>query len=263
MLQIHTIPAFQDNYFWLFHEQASTDAFVVDPGDSPPVLNALHDRGLNLAGIIITHHHADHIGGVDELLQHFDVPVFGPANSSISQITVPLAQDDRVTLAGYEFSVLEVPGHTLDHIAYFADLPSTETQAPILFCGDTLFAGGCGRVFEGTTSMMYSSLSRLAALPAQTRVYCAHEYTLANLEFALAVEPDNGILQRRIERDIQKREQKQPTVPSTLELELQTNPFLRCDQASVVKAAHQQTKTDDLCEPAQVFAVIRHWKDNF
>jgi len=257
MLTVTPIEAFSDNYIWCLQEESGSEAFVVDPGDGQAVLNALEGRGLELAGVLITHHHFDHTGGLDTLLAHKQVPVYGPHNPAIGQVTQRLAQGDRITVLGTEFEVIECPGHTLDHIAF----ASTDEQQ-LLFCGDTLFAGGCGRLFEGDAATMYESLGRLAALPANTRVYCAHEYTLANLRFAAAVEPRNEELQARIRRDRESRDQNIPTVPSTLALELATNPFLRSSEPAV--AGHMEERDAiDPTDPVAVFAAVRGWKDNF
>ncbi|MEP5763132.1 MAG: hydroxyacylglutathione hydrolase [Halieaceae bacterium] len=262
MLDVTPIPAFSDNYIWCLNDPADKAAVVVDPGDGRAVLEALAARGLELAGIMITHHHFDHTGGIDTLLAESDVPVYGPHNPTIQQVSQRFGQGDAVTILGVEFSVLEVPGHTLDHIAFYSAGEQSQGRQPILFCGDTLFAGGCGRLFEGDAPMMHASLAQLAALPATTRVYCAHEYTLANLAFAVAVEPANEELLRRIERDSQSREQALPTVPSSLELELATNPFLRCGDAAVA-AQMQQRDGINGDDPVAVFAAVRAWKDNF
>ncbi len=259
MLDVTPIPAFSDNYIWCLHHSGHTDAVVVDPGDAAPVLAALESRGLQLAGVIITHHHFDHTGGLDDLLAQHQVPVWGPANPAIPQISERLGEGDRVDILGIEWRVLEVPGHTLDHIAFYADDTGAE---PCLFCGDTLFAGGCGRVFEGNPAMMLGSLEKLAALPAATRVFCAHEYTMANLAFAAAVEPGNESLQARIAHDQGLRDRDVPTVPSTVGLERDTNPFLRCAQPAVAEkmVAEQRSASKD---PVSVFAAVRGWKDNF
>ncbi len=260
MLKLHPVPAFSDNYIWLLHDEAG-EALVVDPGDSSPVVSRLDAEGLRLAAILITHHHLDHTGGVDGLRARYgEVPVLGPAVSPFSDVTVALGAGDRVTLLGRTADVLAVPGHTLDHIAFF--LPGHQDEDPILFCGDTLFAGGCGRVFEGDPVMMHASLATLAELPAATRVCCAHEYTLSNLRFALAVEPDNAELRARQARDTALREQGKPTVPSSIALESATNPFLRCTLPAVRSAAARRAARE-LADPADVFAVVRAWKDDF
>ncbi|OUS10288.1 hydroxyacylglutathione hydrolase [Gammaproteobacteria bacterium 54_18_T64] len=258
-LIIHTIPAFQDNYLWLFHLSGERAAFVVDPGDALPVLKCLEQHDLELAGILITHHHPDHTGGIKALLTQYDVPVYGPDSANIPQITQQLGEGDNITLAGTNFSVLEIPGHTLDHIAYHA---APNGGNPLVFCGDTLFSAGCGRLFEGSPQQMYQSLQKLAALPDATQIYCAHEYTLSNLAFATAVEPDSQALKEKIVADTQKREQGLPTIPTTLGIERETNPFLRCHLPPVAQAATQHGARQ-LQSPIEVLQEIRLWKDNF
>lgn len=256
-MKVITIPAFSDNYLWLFHADNSDQAFVVDPGDAKPVIAALDQHGLTLAGILITHHHPDHTAGIDALLALNPVPVYGPGGGSVPQVDHPVSAGQAVHLAeGIAFEVLEVPGHTLDHVAYF----SAASEA--LFCGDTLFAGGCGRLFEGTSSQMHQSLQQLASLPANTQVYCAHEYTLANLAFAQAVEPDNSTLTERVTKETQTREKGQPTIPTSIGIELATNPFLRCGEASV-KTAAENHSGQNLNSDAEVLAAVRAWKDSF
>lgn len=257
MLNIRPIEAFSDNYIWLITGPADNRAFVVDPGDAAVVEEALAANGLELAGILITHHHFDHVGGLAELKAAHQPVVYGPHNPAIEGIDQRLAAGDRVDVLGQSFEVMEVPGHTLDHIAYFAG-----GDAPLLFCGDTLFAGGCGRLFEGTPEMMHRSLQSLMALPAATRVYCAHEYTLANLDFARAVEPDNDALARRMADARASRERGEATVPSTLALEQATNPFVRCDTRELQDALRNQQRLADPA-PEAVFATVRAWKDNF
>ncbi len=257
MLDIRPVAAFDDNYIWLFTAPGGSAACVVDPGDAAPVEAALDAAGLDLAAVLITHHHFDHVGGLARLRERYGPVVYGPANPAIEGIDRRLGAGDHIEVLGAGFSVMEVPGHTLDHIAYFhADEP------PVLFCGDTLFAGGCGRLFEGTPAVMHASLQSLAALPRNTRVYCAHEYTLANLRFARAVEPDNAVLAQRQQWAQQARDSDTPTVPSTLADELATNPFLRCDQASVREGLRQQDRLHGEA-PEAVFASVREWKDVF
>ena len=258
MLSVTPIEAFADNYIWCLQRGTDRGVFVVDPGDGAPVLKALQARRLELAGILITHHHYDHTGGLEQLLAQRQVPVYGPRNPAIARLTVRLAAGDRIEVLGRTLEVLEVPGHTLDHIAYFS-----AGEPPLLFCGDTLFAGGCGRLFEGDPPVMHRSLSALAALPASTLVYCAHEYTLANLAFALAVEPDNAALNTRRAEDQARRQRNLPTVPSELGLELATNPFLRCRQAAVCAAAQARDSGVETDDPVAVFAALRRWKDQF
>lgn len=252
-LSIEPIPAFSDNYIWLIHDQAGR-AFVVDPGDAQPVLDTLAQRHLTLVGILITHHHPDHVGGVAALKAATHCRVYGPQNPHITSIDQRLSDGDRVDVLGQTLEVIEVPGHTLDHIAYHGD--------ELLFCGDTLFAGGCGRVFEGTFPMMRASLAKLRALPDATRVYCAHEYTLSNLRFALAAEPGNTALRERIEHCEALRAAGTPTVPSTLGQELATNPFMRWDVPAIsTQLAEAQTLSDR--SPDAVFTALRQWKDSF
>jgi hydroxyacylglutathione hydrolase len=264
MIKVHTLPAFNDNYLWLFHLEGSSDAYVVDPGDANVVIEALRDLSLDLSGILITHHHGDHTGGIGALLEHKAVPVFGPDSANIPQITQTFRQGEILELApNLKFDVLEVPGHTLDHIAWFCNTQAlSHPQAPLLFCGDTLFAGGCGRLFEGSPSQMLNSLSKLAALPSDTAVHCAHEYTLANLAFAQVADPENKALKARSEEAKALRQAGKPTVPSALSQELNTNPFLRCARPELLRSARNfKASTGD--QAAEVFASIREWKDSF
>jgi hydroxyacylglutathione hydrolase len=262
MLNIEPIPAFNDNYIWLVTRPGDPHAFVVDPGDAAVVDAALAARQLQLAGILLTHHHFDHVGGVIQLRAAHDPVVYGPANPAIEGVDVHVAAGDQVEVLGETFEILEVPGHTLDHIAYFTRGDAVTGKGPLLFCGDTLFAAGCGRLFEGTPAMMYASLQSLVALPPETRVYCAHEYTLANLAFARAVEPENAELAERLRQAEATRERDEPTVPSTVSLELATNPFVRCQQPALLDSLRRQGKLEGT-EPVDVFATVRGWKDNF
>ena len=259
MDRVLAVPAFRDNYIWLLSGALDSDrgqpVAIVDPGDAHPVLQALEKLGLNPVAIIITHHHSDHIGGVRELHGHFPIPVYGPAQEAIPDITHPLREGDRVEIPGLPaFDVLEVPGHTAGHIAY--------AGKQSLFCGDTLFAGGCGRLFEGTAAQLYSSLQKLTLLGDDTWIYCAHEYTLNNLEFAQAVEPDNSVLQSRIQQTRKLRQEGKATVPSQLGMEILTNPFLRCHLPAVVAAAEHHAG-HSLSPGPETFAVLRHWKDHW
>lgn len=256
MIDLFAIRAFSDNYIWALVDTDSARALVVDPGDHAPVQSALRDRGLSLAGILVTHHHPDHTGGIRPLLAQSSVPVWGPAAERIPGRTEALAEGDPVCPAGFdlEFQVLECPGHTAGHIAYYG--------AGMLFCGDTLFAGGCGRLFEGTPEQMARSLGRFAALPADTGVYCAHEYTQANLTFAAAVEPDNDAVAERLEAVRRARADDRITLPSTIGEELATNPFLRTDSETVQRRAAGHAG-QSLKDPVAVFAAVRAWKDRF
>lgn len=260
MLSIEPIHAFSDNFIWLLTRPGSRDCAIVDPGDAAPVRVALRERDLRLHTILVTHHHFDHVGGIAELLELSPERVIGPHNPAIDNLGQRVAAGDRVEVLGLEFEVLEVPGHTLDHIAYFH--PGAGDQPPLLFCGDTLFAGGCGRVFEGTHPQMYQSLKKLAALPGETAVYCAHEYTLANLRFARAAEPDNQALAQRESEVAAMRQRQQPSVPSALATELATNPFLRCEEQALVNSLRRQGKWQG-DGPDAVFAALRSWKDEF
>lgn len=258
-LAVLTVPAFKDNYLWLIHD--GVHAAAVDPGDGQPIIDALRANGLTLTAILLTHHHADHIGGVPQLLKEYDVPVYGPRNDGIKAVTHPLGEGDRVQVPGLalELSVLDVPGHTLGHIAYVRETPG----AHWLFCGDTLFGAGCGRLFEGTPEQMAASLAKLAALPDDTLVYCAHEYTLSNLRFAEAVEPGNRALRMRIEADSKARGTKLPTVPSTIAAEKATNPFLRAGEPGIVDSLVAAGRLQPGATPVAAFAALREWKNVF
>lgn len=256
--QIHPLPAFRDNYIWTVFNSDGRNACVVDPGDAVPVIEFLTARRLQLSDILITHHHMDHTGGLPELIEKYRPRVFGPAG--IPGIGKRLAEDDRIEVFGIDFDVFEVPGHTLDHIAYFHD--GSGHDKPILFCGDTLFAAGCGRLFEGTPAQMLDSLRKLMALPPETAVYCTHEYTLANLAFAAAADPVNPELQLRMKNEQDKRDIGKPTLPSTIGLELATNPFLRCGQPDLAASARRRLGRP-AADETEVFATIRQWKDQF
>lgn len=258
-LTVLTVPAFKDNYLWLIHD--GVHAAAVDPGDAEPILAALQAHGLTLTAILLTHHHADHIGGVMRLLEHSNVPVFGPRNDAIATVGHPLGEGDRVKVPGLalELAVLDVPGHTKGHIAYVRQDPG----AHWLFCGDTLFGAGCGRLFEGTPTQMATSLAKLAALPDDTLVYCAHEYTLSNLRFAEALEPDNRALQMRVANDSQLRGTHLPTIPSTIAIEKATNPFLRTREPAIVASLAAAGRLPSGADPVTVFAALREWKNVF
>jgi hydroxyacylglutathione hydrolase len=258
-LSLVALPAFDDNYIWMLHD--GQRALVVDPGDSEVVLAALKRLSLRLETILVTHHHVDHTGGVDVLRNTTGAAVFGPLTETMPEPIRRLTGGDKVQAMGLTFNVMDVPGHTSGHIAYYCDSASNLGGAPLLFCGDTLFSGGCGRLFEGTPAQMLTSLTALAALPSHTRVCCTHEYTLSNLKFARAVEPNNAELIQYQQQCMVLREANLPTLPSTIARELQINPFLRSDQAEVVHAAQQLDPT--ATDAVAVFAAIRQWKNNF
>lgn len=253
MFKIVPVSAFTDNYIWVIHDQSY--AVVVDPGEAKPVLDFLEQKKLKLTAILNTHHHIDHVGGNLELLQQFQVPVYGPGSEAIPTVTHRLKEGDSVYLSelSLRLSILDIPGHTAGHIAYYG--------ANLLFCGDTLFSCGCGRLFEGTAQQMYISLNKLARLSDETGVYCGHEYTLANINFARLVEPENqAITQLQISAEKQ-RKSNLPTLPSTIAMEKACNPFLRCNQPEVIRNASNYAGKP-LRDPVRVFAAIREWKNN-
>lgn len=255
-IQLEALEAFNDNYIWMLHD--GQNALVVDPGDAQPVFAALQARKLVLKTILITHHHHDHTGGVDALRKATQAHVYGPAREKIPQPFTPLTQGQSISAMGLSWKILDLPGHTLGHIAYFTeDLGGR----PLLFCGDTLFSGGCGRIFEGTAAQMLASLDKLAALPDNTQVCAAHEYTLSNLKFALAVEPDNASLQAYFQSCRQKRAQDLPTLPSSIGLEKAINPFLRSRLQSV--ATSVQAQDGSASDDVGIFAALREWKNRF
>jgi hydroxyacylglutathione hydrolase len=255
-MKLHPLPALTDNYIWMLHD--GREALVVDPGEAMPVIEALQAHGLRLSGILVTHHHADHVGGLDALRSVLRGPVYGPARERISPPCIRVSDGDTLVWNGLHFEVMDVPGHTAGHVAYWC--PDMD-GAPLVFCGDTLFSAGCGRLFEGTPSQMCASLSRLAALPGATRVCCAHEYTLGNLRFARTVEPGNAELAAHARHCEVLRQQNRPTLPSSIALERAINPFLRCREPAVAAAVHQRDPTAR--DAVAVFAALREWKNEF
>lgn len=256
-MHIHPIPFFKDNYIWVIHNER--DAVVVDPGIAFPVIEYLRRKKLQLRAILITHHHHDHTGGNAELLKSFAIPVYGPRNEFIATVTHPMSEGDEVILQEIpiNLTVLDIPGHTQGHIAYYGSKP-----ANMVFCGDTLFSCGCGRIFEGSPQQMYESLQKLSQLPDDTLIYCAHEYTLSNIRFARVVDPKNS---RLIELETTAQElhhQNIPTIPSILSIEKTVNPFLRCDQQEIINST-QRHATKSLLGPLSVFTVLREWKNDF
>jgi hydroxyacylglutathione hydrolase len=256
-MKLIALPAFADNYIWLLH--TDRHALVVDPGDSTPVLAWMQEHpGVELDTILVTHHHADHTGGLVALVAQTGARVLGPALEKMPVASQGLQQGERFDWHGLGFDTLEVPGHTLGHLAFWAQ---PQDQDPVLFCGDTLFSGGCGRLFVGTPAQMLDSLDRLAALPGDTRVCCAHEYTLSNLRFALTVEPNNAALRSHFSWCTQQREQDLPTLPVALQTERAINPFLRSREPAVAAAVQQQ---DPLAvDDVSTFAALRQWKNIF
>lgn len=255
-MNVIPVCAFNDNYIWMIMHPGNSACVVVDPGDADPVLALLNQQRLSLKGILITHHHWDHVNGIAALLAKCPVPVFGPRAETIQGVSEGVQEGDTVHISrlNLHFQVFNIPAHTKGHIAYYGHSS--------VFCGDTLFTGGCGRLFEGTAAEMYTSLQKLAVLPDDTLVYCGHEYTEANLRFACLVEPDNPVLAQRLIATQQQRAQNRPTVPALLSLEKATNPFLRTHRPNVKKAAEQFAGTS-LNDPIEVFAVLRRWKDGW
>jgi hydroxyacylglutathione hydrolase len=260
-IKVSMIKAFSDNYIWAISSNLGQKMALVDPGDADVCINFIEQEQMQLSSILITHHHADHIGGINKLVEYcknkqWPLTIYGPESENIPHCDVALNDSHTVKLADVdlEFSIIDLPGHTSGHIAYLSQ--------DNLFCGDTLFSGGCGRLFEGTPSQMLSSLEKLSALPECTRVYCAHEYTQANLNFALTVEPCNTELVHYYNQVLQKREQGIATIPSSIMLENKINPFLRCNEPSLMTSA-AEFSSNKVNNKLQTFTIIRAWKDNF
>lgn len=256
MLNIFAIPAFTDNYIWTIVN--GKEAIVIDPGDAKPVIDTFKEKDLTLTKILITHHHFDHCGGIEELRKRFNVKVFGPEGNHIKGITNPIRERESIDIFGESFEAISTPGHTDDQLGYYCG----KHIPPILFSGDTLFAAGCGRLFEGTPLQMYDSLYLYSQLPKETLIYCGHEYTESNLNFALSVEPKNDRIKKRLEEVKELRKKNLITLPSTIDIERKTNPFMRCEEDSVCKAANTYLGKE-LKTPVDIFATIRNWKDNY
>lgn len=251
-IRIDCISALKDNYIWSIVDELSQSALIVDPGEARPVVNYLQKNRLKLCGLLITHHHWDHTNGIEALKDLYHCPVYGPG--AIAGVTDPVAQTFSPLHFPMTFQVLSIPGHTVEHAAYYS--------SHLLFCGDTLFAAGCGRIFEGNPEQMFNSLQMLANLPIDTKVYCAHEYTLNNLRFAATVEPNNKYIQDKILAITELRDRNLPSLPSTILDEKNTNPFLRCNEQTVITSAEKYAG-EKLTSPVEVFAVLRQWKDAF
>lgn len=256
MLEVTPVPALNDNYVWLVHGQDRSRVAIVDPGEAAPVREVLHSHGLQPEAILVTHRHWDHVNGIQALLKDYDIPVYGPADEPVPERRNELRDGDRVSLPGLglEFQVMAIPGHTLGHIAYHGH--------GILLSGDTLFSGGCGRVFEGSPGQMLASLDRLAGLPDDSQLYCGHEYTLKNLAFCQAVEPENPYIADFQQRAQERLDQGRPSLPTTLEEERRFNVFLRCRETAVRESAERRAG-HELNNAESVFSVIRDWKDQF
>ena len=254
MLSVKPIKAYQDNYIWLV--STNEGSIVVDPGESKKILNLIVNNEINLKGVLITHHHFDHTNGLSDLLKKRGLEVYGPKNN-VNGINNIVKNNDKFTVIGIDFEVIEIPGHTLDHIAFY----SFNDGEPILFCGDTLFSGGCGRVFEGTFDQMFIALKKISKYPKETKIFCGHEYTLSNLKFALAVDEDNEDLIEEYDNIKNIVDSGNPSLPTILEKELKINPFLRCDNHHIKNKIVSKFNTSD--DEFEVFCALRQWKDNF
>ena len=254
MLSVELIKAFSDNYIWLV--STNEGSIVIDPGESKNIQKLIDEKSIDLKGVLITHHHYDHTNGLEDLLEKNSIDVYGPENN-INGINYRVNNKDKISIIGIEFEVISIPGHTLDHIGFY----SRNNNNPILFCGDTLFAGGCGRVFEGTYKQMFDALKKISALPKNTNIYSGHEYTLSNLKFALEVDSENSDLKQEYENVLEKVNSDIPTLPTTLNKELKVNPFLRCDNLSIQKKIAEKFNISG--GELEIFTALRKWKDNF
>ncbi len=254
MLSIKPIKALSDNYIWLV--TTNEGSIVIDPGESKQIIDLIKSNEIDLVGILITHHHYDHTNGIEEILKYKKVEVYGPKNN-VNSITKRVKQNDVFNLIGLKFEVIETPGHTLDHIAFYC----LKDGRSILFCGDTLFSGGCGRVFEGTYSQMYESLKKLSKLPEDTQIFCGHEYTSSNLQFACAVEPNNQFIKEYNQEITEKTKNGVPSLPSCLKIEHMINPFIRCNEENLIDNINK--KFGELSSEIEIFSTLRKWKDDF
>ena len=254
MLSIKPIKALSDNYIWLV--TTIEGSIVIDPGESKQIIDLIKSNEIDLEGILITHHHYDHTNGIEEILKYKKTEVYGPKNN-INLITKRVKQNDVFNLIGLKFEVIETPGHTLDHIAFYC----FKDGKSFLFCGDTLFSGGCGRVFEGTYSQMYKSLKKLSKLPEDTQIFCGHEYTSSNLHFACAVEPNNQFIKKYNEEIIEKTKNGVPSLPSSLKIEQMINPFIRCNEENLIDNINK--KFGEVSSEIEIFSTLRKWKDDF
>ena len=254
MLSVEPIKAFTDNYIWLV--STNEGSIVIDPGESENIQKLIDNKTIDLKGILITHHHYDHTNGLSELVKKNQLEVFGPVND-IDGINHRLNDKDKISIIGIDFEIISIPGHTLDHIGFY----SAEANNPILFCGDTLFAGGCGRIFEGTYEQMFNALKKITKLPTNTNIYCGHEYTLSNLKFALEADDTNKELIEEFKKVENKINSNIPSLPTTLDKELKVNPFLRCDNINIQNKIIEKFKVSN--SELEVFTALRKWKDNF
>ena len=254
MYSVEPIKAYDDNYIWLI--STNEGSIIVDPGESKEIIKGINENKIDLKGILITHHHFDHTNGLQDLLNIDDFDVYGPVNN-IDSINKRVREPDKFSIIGIDFEVIDLPGHTLDHIGFY----SFNNGNPILFCGDTLFAAGCGRVFEGTYEQMFEALKKISKLPMNTKVYCGHEYTLSNIKFALEVDPNNLKIQDEYRHVQELMKSDIPSLPTTIEKELDINPFLRCDNLDIKKNIIEKFNVGD--SEFEIFKAIRKWKDNF